>query len=100
MQQSSLDIRVPLDSFASQWELEDLPACEVGLRILKKFAEVQPTAFETAMRFGLVEVPKLNDPIFSMIPEWQPFLEHVESCPWCNETGYVPPDFSSQRVYA
>lgn len=62
------------------WELEDVPACEKGLALLQRFAEVHPDAFERDG--GFVD---LNHPNLETLPEWNDFASHCTSYDHCKE---------------
>ncbi|SNS40708.1 hypothetical protein SAMN05421770_101844 [Granulicella rosea] len=62
--------------------VEDLPACPVGIRLLRIFAEAHPGPYELALQKGLYD---LTPPVFAKLPRWQAFVQHRKCCADCNE---------------
>ncbi len=74
-------------SFESQWSpipAEDfpLPACPIGMELLKAFADAQPHSFEFIRPEDFVH---FENKAFTGIPEWDRFARHCLSCPACQE---------------
>ena len=70
------------EAFLEQWDLEPIPACEEGMRLLHQFWEKHPDSYAYLRPQDFVE---LNSPAFSGIPEWDAFAHHFATCRNCNE---------------
>lgn len=70
--------------FVAQWDTENIPACDEGMRLLKAFSDAHPSAFQLARKVNFIDPPH---PMFRALKRWHAFTEHVSSCPKCNEAG-------------
>jgi hypothetical protein len=73
--------------FEAQWQpipLEDfpLPACPLGMILLKAFADAHPDSFEFIRPEDFVHY---ENEAFAGIEEWDAFARHCLSCHACNE---------------
>lgn len=73
--------------FKAQWRpipAEDfpLPACPVGMVLLKSFADAHPHSFEFIRPEDLVH---FENEAFTGIEEWDRFARHCLSCHACQE---------------
>ncbi len=71
-----------LADFIAQWDLEAIPACEEGMKLLQQFAEKHPDVYQSLRPEDFIE---LNNPRLSDIPEWNAFAGHCSTCEDCNE---------------
>ena len=64
------------------WTNHNLPACPVGMELLRRFEEARPNdyGFLQAQDFA-----DLNTSAFAGILEWDAFTEHCETCEDCKE---------------
>lgn len=69
-------------TFLEQWDLESIPTCEEGMRLLYQFSEKYPGSYAYLRPQDFVE---LNNPAFSDIPEWDAFAQHAANCQSCNK---------------
>jgi hypothetical protein len=68
--------------FESQWRVEEMPACDEGMILLRRFAEAQPNDFAF---LKLEDIEHLGISAFTGIAEWDSFSHHVSECAKCNE---------------
>lgn len=69
--------------FNDQWSIEELPACDRGMELLKHFAESHPEIplHEIRMLSWKIEV----DAFLAADPLLRAYARHVGDCPDCNE---------------
>jgi hypothetical protein len=72
-----------LEAFPGQLNLETVPACDAGMRLLYAFALAQPKVFDLIKSRGFIA----DEPRLKNSPHWRAFSEHVQTCPKCNEIG-------------
>ena len=63
-------------STGSEWANDALPACPVGMDLLRRLEEARPKYY------AFVQVD-LSTSAFVGIPEWDAFTEHCETCADC-----------------
>jgi ferredoxin len=68
--------------FIAQWDMENMPACDEGMALLKLFADRHPDSYKFVRPQDFSES---NNPAFAAIPEWDAFTEHCSSCETCRE---------------
>lgn len=71
------------EEFNAWWTMEDVPACAVGMHLLKRFAETYPTIYPFIRPEDFLD---LHNEAFAGMPEWENFASHCESCADCNES--------------
>ncbi len=59
--------------FISQWELEDIPACNVGMMHLMRFAQAHPAMFELVQKRNFTGPPQ---PFIRAHRLWQRLADH------------------------
>jgi hypothetical protein len=69
--------------FNDQWYVEDLPACDTGMELLKHFADAHPESTIHTIRV-LAWTDQVDD-FVAADPLWQAYARHVGDCPHCNE---------------
>lgn len=70
--------------FVSWWSTDELPACDVGMSLLKiVLDDVGQDVF--FLNWRRHEVYEELDPTFSDHPSWVGFVDHHDSCDNCNE---------------
>ena len=77
------------EEFNAQWTLDELPACDEGMRLLKAWSDVDPRAVDYIPSAGAMDLDRedLDDS-----PEWRAYAAHVVACDDCDEGGsYVRP---------
>ncbi len=85
-----------LREFVTQWDMESMPACPVGMALLYELSTAHPSAYEMARQKGFQETPRLNNN-----QRWLAFTAHRNTCLDCNESGVLshrfegryPPDY-------
>ncbi len=70
------------EAFNRRWDLDDLPACEVGMVLLFRFAKAYPVEYGALRPADLLDFR--NSPLTG-IREWDDFAEHSSTCDDCNE---------------
>ena len=71
------------EQFNALWTMEDIPACDVGMQLLKQFAAAYPTIYQFIRPEDFLD---LHNEAFAGMPEWETFASHCETCPTCNES--------------
>ena len=79
--------RAAFQQFLSQWSLEDIPACNVGMLHLMRFAQAHPAMFELAQKRNLIDPPQ---PFVQSNQLWRAFVAHCTECHDCKEDGATP----------
>ena len=72
--------RQPQNSTGPVWTDDDLPACPVGMDLLRRFEAARPNDY------GFLQVhdfADLSTSGFAGIPEWDAFAEHCGICEDC-----------------
>jgi hypothetical protein len=59
------------------WANDDLPACAVGMDLLRRFEEARPNDYAFLQAQDFVD---LSTFAFIGIPEWDAFTKHCERC--------------------
>jgi hypothetical protein len=73
-----------IESFISQWTLDEIPACPVGIDLLYVFSKsVDDADFNSAVKAYERGVP-ISDEI-QRNPLWAAYAEHCNGCEDCNE---------------
>jgi hypothetical protein len=73
-----------LESFTSQWSLDEIPACPVGIELLYAFSRsVDEAVFELALQADMRGLPVAED--VQPNPLWGAYAAHTNSCAGCNE---------------
>jgi len=70
------------NEFISQWDTENIPACNEGMALLLEFADSHPNAYRLAQQRGFTE---MTHPMFRTLAKWKAYADHVSACPKCNE---------------
>lgn len=70
----------PQISSGSEWSNNDLPACAVGMDLLRRLEEARPNDYAFLQAQDFVD---LHTSAFAGIPEWDAFTEHCETCKAC-----------------
>jgi hypothetical protein len=72
------------ESFLNQWGLDDIPACNIGMLLLKNVSDnfESKTFWDTLKRY---ENSQSIDPDIDENPYWKAFSEHCSTCENCNE---------------
>jgi hypothetical protein len=70
------------NEFISQWNMETMPACDDGMRLLLQFADAHPNAYRLAQQRNFTE---MTHPMFNALAKWRAYAVHVSACPKCNE---------------
>ena len=68
--------------FDSQWKVEEMPACDEGMALLRQFAIAQPEAFAFVQP---CDFEQLDNSAFAGIAEWEALAEHSHGCDKCNK---------------
>lgn len=71
------------EQFNALWTLEDVPACAVGMQLIRRFAETYPTIYQFVRPEDFLD---LRNEAFAGMPEWENFAAHCESCTACHES--------------
>ena len=74
--------RQPQNSTGPVWTDDDLPACPVGMDLLRRFEAARPNENAFLQAQGFVD---LSTSAFDGIPEWDAFTEHRQTCEDCKE---------------
>ena len=69
--------------FNDQWNVEDMPACDTGMELLKHFADMHPEFAIQQLRM-LAWADQVDD-FIAVDPLWKVYSRHVGDCPHCNE---------------
>jgi len=69
--------------FNDQWSIEELPACDTGMELLKHFAESHPELSIQDLR--MLAWADQVDEFIESDQLWQAYTRHVGECPHCNE---------------
>ena len=72
----------PQISTGSEWVDDALPACAVGMDLLRRFEEARPNDYAFLQVQDFVD---LSTSAFIGIPEWDAFTEHCETCEDCRK---------------
>jgi hypothetical protein len=75
-----------LQSFCSQWTLEEMPACPVGMELLYYFSLKYPGAYDMARPRRFMDPP----PPVTRTLGWKAYCDHQSSCFDCQEGGAQP----------
>ncbi len=67
------------DQLLSLWKLEELPACDVGMELVKAFLESCGRAVDT------IQTANSNASIASVLAHWKELVAHSDVCDKCNE---------------
>jgi len=62
--------------------MDNVPACDEGLALLKVFADAHPGAYHLAAQRGFMDP---THPMFAQLFMWKAYAQHVSTCPKCNE---------------
>ena len=89
--------KAEFNAFIRQWEIEDLPACPVGMALLKRFSESHPTMYQLAERTGFEDALAVKHRAFQDLPPWQEFVKHRAECHDCNEDGAINQRYTGKR---
>jgi hypothetical protein len=76
--QQESDRKATLRQFVSQWQTEDIPACDEGVSLLLDFAEAHPSSYRLALVRGLDGDPH---PMVRNLAKWKAYAQHVSTCP-------------------
>jgi hypothetical protein len=72
------------DALLDLWSLDELPACEAGMKLLKVVydSEEQPVFWNTLRLYagGVSRTSELRNPA-----AWEAYTKHYGSCDCCNE---------------
>ena len=71
------------NEFNDQWCVEDLPACDTGMELLKHFADAHPEITANVLR--VLAWTDQVDEFVAADPLWKVYARHVGDCPHCNE---------------
>jgi hypothetical protein len=74
--------RQPQNSTGPVWTGDDLPACLVGMNLLRRFEEARPNDYAFLQAQDFVD---LSTSAFDGIAEWDAFTEHSGTCGDCRE---------------
>jgi hypothetical protein len=75
---------VSLQSFTAQWDLDELPACPIGIDLLYSFSQsVDEATFRTALQNYESGIPV--DSQVKDNPLWHAYSDHSNKCDDCNE---------------
>jgi hypothetical protein len=69
------------EAFNSLWKLQEIPACEVGMVLLKRWADADPSNVEYLPEIAWWEPPATH----TGSHEWRAYEWHRAKCPDCNE---------------
>lgn len=69
--------------FNDQWLIEELPACDTGMELLKHFADSHPEISVQQLR--LLAWAEQVDDFTASDPLWKAYSRHTGECPDCNE---------------
>jgi hypothetical protein len=70
----------PQISRGREWANHALPACAVGMNLLRRFEEARPNDYAFLQAQDFVD---LSTSAFIGISEWDAFTEHCETCEDC-----------------
>lgn len=68
------------NEFNAHWTIEEMPACEIGMKLLKIWADLDPLVLPR-----LRHDPAMTGPISFLSPAGEAFMAHRSTCPDCNE---------------
>ncbi|WP_263418686.1 hypothetical protein [Terriglobus albidus] len=71
------------NQFNDQWSIEELPACDTGMELLKHFSDAHPEIAAHVLR--LLAWADQVDEFIAADPLWNAYTRHVGQCPHCNE---------------
>lgn len=69
--------------FNDQWAVEELPACDTGMELLKHFSDAHPEI--TSQQLRILAWSEPVDAFTASDSLWQAYSKHVGECPHCNE---------------
>ncbi|WP_263419424.1 hypothetical protein [Terriglobus albidus] len=69
--------------FNEQWSVDELPACDTGMELLKHFADMHPEF--TASYIRRLAWADEVDTFTAADPLWTAYVRHVSDCPHCND---------------
>ncbi|WP_442308052.1 hypothetical protein [Terriglobus sp. YAF25] len=69
--------------FNNQWSIDELPACDFGMELLKHFADMHPEL--TTSHIRRLAWTEEVDPFTAADPLWMAYTRHVADCPHCND---------------
>lgn len=72
----------PQISTVPVWANDALPACAVGMDLLRRFEEARPNDYAFLQAQDFVD---LSTSAFVGIPEWDTFTEHCATCEDCKK---------------
>jgi hypothetical protein len=73
----------------SVWIADDLPACPVGMDLLRRFQAARPKDFAF---LDVQDFADLSTSAFDGILEWDTFSEHCATCQDCKEQRSACPE--------
>jgi hypothetical protein len=72
----------PQISTGPVWATDNLPACPVGIDLLRRIGEARPNDY---VFLQVRDFADHSTSAFEGIPEWDAFTEHYETCEDCKE---------------